>query len=255
MGEYKTLFRIRMRFYWPGMRKDIKLWVKMCGQCLAYDTWRNRKSEMYFSWPITTPFYIMHVDLWSPGKLVDDDGKTLQLMNCMCDLTQFVISIIVDDARSEILAKLFMEQVVLSFGMVAVVVVDADGKFLSLFEKMCSALGFIFWPLARGNHKGNSVEKYHRFLNNPKRSSAQIQEPTFHSLKIQKHHNTLGTAHPSMIPISPDLSQRLAVTSNFPWTSTYHQLLLSMILINQLYTPTCAMFPLIHNLLHPFYKC
>ena len=100
MGEYKTLFRIRMRFYWPGMRKDIKLWVKICGQCVAYNTWRNRKSEMYFSWPITTPFYIMHVDLWCPGKLVDDDGKTLQLMNCMCDLTQFVISIIVDDARS-----------------------------------------------------------------------------------------------------------------------------------------------------------
>ena len=38
MGEYKTLFRIRIRFYWPVMRNDIKLWVKMCGQCLAYDT-------------------------------------------------------------------------------------------------------------------------------------------------------------------------------------------------------------------------
>ena len=86
-------------------------------------------------------------------------------MNCMCNLTQLVISIIVDDACSEILAKLFIEQVVLSFGMVAVVVVDADGKFLSLFENMCLALGFIFWPLVRDNHKGNSVGKYHRFLN------------------------------------------------------------------------------------------
>ena len=76
----------------------------------------------------------MHIDLWSPGKLVDDVGKTLQLMNCMCDLTQFVISIIADDTCSDILSKLFMEQVVLSIGMVAVVVVDADSKFLSLFE-------------------------------------------------------------------------------------------------------------------------
>ena len=90
---------------------------------------------MYFSWPVTTPFYIMHVNLWSPGKFIDDDGNTLQLMNCMCALTQFVISIIVDDARSDTLAKLFIEQVVLSFGMVAVVVVNADSKFLGLFEK------------------------------------------------------------------------------------------------------------------------
>ena len=111
------------------MRQDIKLWIKMCAHCVAYNIWRNRKSELYFSWPVTTPFYIMHCDLWMPGKLVDESGKTLQLLNCMCDLTQFVISILVDDACSENLGKLFMEQVVLSFGMVAVVVVDADSKF------------------------------------------------------------------------------------------------------------------------------
>ena len=49
MGEYKTLFRIRTRFYWPGMRKDIKLWIKMCAHCISYDIWWNRKSELYFS--------------------------------------------------------------------------------------------------------------------------------------------------------------------------------------------------------------
>ena len=165
MGEYKTLFRIRMRFWWPSMRKDIKLWVKSCAACIAYNVWRNRKSELYFSWPITSPFYIMHVDLWMPGKLTTENGETLQLMNCMCDLTQFVISILVHEAISEILAKLFMEQVVLSFGMVAVVVVDADSKFLDLFKAMCVALDIVFWPLSRGNHKGLSVERYHRFLN------------------------------------------------------------------------------------------
>ena len=37
MGEYKTLFRIRTRFY------------KMCAHCISHDIWRNRKSELYFS--------------------------------------------------------------------------------------------------------------------------------------------------------------------------------------------------------------
>ena len=62
-------------------------------------------------------------------------------MNAMCDLPQFVIYIIVLDAHSEPLGKLFIEQVVFSFGMVAAVVVDADNKCLSFFEEMYNALG------------------------------------------------------------------------------------------------------------------
>ena len=32
----------------------------------------------------------------------------------------------------------------------------------------------MFWPFARGNHKGNSVEKYHRFLDKHKLLLAKI---------------------------------------------------------------------------------
>ena len=58
-----------------------------------------------------------------------------------------------------------MEQVILTFGMVTVVSVDADSRFRSTFEAMCKLLKLTFWPLSRRNHKGNSVERYHRFLN------------------------------------------------------------------------------------------
>ena len=65
-------------------------------------------------------------------------------MNRMCDLTKFVISIIVTNASSEILAKLFMEQVVLYFGMVTVIVVDNDRKLLGIFMAMCNTLDIRF---------------------------------------------------------------------------------------------------------------
>ena len=76
----------------------------------------------------------------------------------MCDVIQFVISILVDDVSSENLGKRFMKQIILSSGMVVVVVVDADSKFLHFFQDMCQRIDFIFWPLARGNHKGNIIE-------------------------------------------------------------------------------------------------
>ena len=166
MGEYKTLFRMRLRFFWPGLRTDVKNWVKGCAHCNSYNIWKTRKSELYFSWPVTSPFYIMHVDSWAPGKMLNErTGKTMMLMNAMCDLTQFVVSSATENPTAESLAQTFMEDVVLTFGMVAVVVVDADSKFLREFEEMCKALKMVFWPLARGNHKAMRVECYHRFLN------------------------------------------------------------------------------------------
>ena len=165
MGEYKTLYRLRLRFFWPKLREDVKEWVKTCGHCVAYNIWRNRRQELHFSWPVTIPFYIMHLDIWSPGHVMLHHKDGGHVLNCMCDLTQFIVSCLLTDTKADALSRIFMEQVVLNFGMVAIVVVDADSRFRSTFEAMCKTLKLTFWPLSRGNHKGNSVERYHRFLN------------------------------------------------------------------------------------------
>ena len=46
-------------------------------------------------------------------KLINEVTETLQIMNCMCNLTKFIVSILVKDAVSKTLANLFMEHVVL----------------------------------------------------------------------------------------------------------------------------------------------
>ena len=45
------------------------------------------------------------------------------------------------------------------------VVVDANSQFRGALEAMCKLLKIKLWNLAHENHKLNSVEKYHRFLN------------------------------------------------------------------------------------------
>ena len=165
MGEYKTLYRLRSRFFWPGMRQNIKDWVKGCAHCVAQHAWRTRRSELYFSWPVTVPFWIMHVDLWSPGHTQDHSGQKGYLLNAMCDLTQFVVSIPVTDITAASLAQIYMEQVILTFGISAVVVVDDGSTFKGAFRAMCESLKLTFWTLSKNNHQGLSVERYHRFLN------------------------------------------------------------------------------------------
>jgi len=122
-----------------------------------------------------------YVDLWQSGIQMTSRDETYYVLNCMCDLTQFVISTIVTDSISSSLAKVFMEQVVLSYRMVAVIIVDVDSKFHGSFSTMCNLLNITFWPLACYNHKGLSIERYHH-LSEHKPSGTMIAEHTKNSL-------------------------------------------------------------------------
>ena len=78
----------------------------------------------------------MYLDIWSPGNLLNEHEDGGHILNCMRDLTQFIVSCILIDTRSEALSKIFTEQVILTFGMVVMVAVDADSRFRSTFEAM-----------------------------------------------------------------------------------------------------------------------
>ena len=145
MGEYKKLYHITSRFYFPKIRDDIKTWVQSCAHCTTYNVWRNRKSELYFFWPITTPFWIMHIDLWCPGHILDSTEKKGQLMNVIFNLTQFVLSTPKCNITPENLAKLSMEEVFLNFGTCAVIVIDNVRTFKGTFQKMYRSLKITYW--------------------------------------------------------------------------------------------------------------
>ena len=76
-----------------------------------------------FSWPISSPFAILHVDLWSPGYMTDQHGY-IALMNTMCDMIQFVVVVPVLDETSATLASYFMQHVFLKFGICHLIVID-----------------------------------------------------------------------------------------------------------------------------------
>lgn len=95
MGEYKTSFHL------ASLCNDIKSMLNSCAHCQAYNSWRSCCLEVHFSWPVTTPFYIMHCYLWSPGHLSSSSSKGIHLLNCMCDLSTFIVSSVTNDTRAE----------------------------------------------------------------------------------------------------------------------------------------------------------
>ena len=99
-----------------------------------------------------------------PGHFTDRNGNVV-LMNVMCGMTQFVIAILVPNERGATLTEHFMQHVLLKFGIYHLVILDDGNPFKSIFTAMCKYLNIDYDILAKRNHKGPLVEKFHRFIN------------------------------------------------------------------------------------------
>ena len=53
---------------------------------------------------MTIPFYNIHLDIWSPGNVLNEHEDGGKILNCMCDLKQFIVSCILINTRAEALS-------------------------------------------------------------------------------------------------------------------------------------------------------
>ena len=101
--------------------------------------WIRQGQELMLSWCVSSPFAILHVDLWMPGNYTDRNGY-MALMNVMRDMSRFIVIVPVPDEFSAILASYFMQHVLLKFSLCHLVVLDDSTSYKGVFIVMCEAL-------------------------------------------------------------------------------------------------------------------
>ena len=99
-----------------------------------------------------------------PVKYTDSNGN-MALMNVMCDMSQFVVVVIVTNESSATLAENFFQHALMKFGVCHLVVIDDGTLFKGASVTMCTALDINCDILVKRNHKELTVEHFHRFLN------------------------------------------------------------------------------------------
>ena len=75
IDDYKILYRIRFRLFWPRMRSNIKEWIQKYPHCILTYRWIRCCQGLMFSWPVSSPFAILQIDLWSPGHQTDRNSN------------------------------------------------------------------------------------------------------------------------------------------------------------------------------------
>uniref|UniRef100_T1IRW2 Integrase zinc-binding domain-containing protein n=1 Tax=Strigamia maritima TaxID=126957 RepID=T1IRW2_STRMM len=68
-GRSKTLDRAKLLYYWPGMDRDTRIYVKACRHCQQYKPSQHKKcAGPYTSHNMTTPWEVMCIDLMGQSQ-------------------------------------------------------------------------------------------------------------------------------------------------------------------------------------------
>ena len=138
----------------------IIIWAKSCASCIPAAARNKESSGLIHSWPITTPFAIISVNVWQPGSVVNADGM-VDILNSMCDMTQFIVMASIQNLEASHIVGVFMENVLLKFGLCVMVVVDEGKAFCSIFKDMCRLLNIRCQTVSKRNYKAVGVERFH----------------------------------------------------------------------------------------------
>ena len=139
LGINKTILVLCLRFLWTNTQKTIIAWVRACADCMPMNNMTRILQHVVRSWPLLTPCTVISMDIWSPGDTVSPTGAK-HMLKCMCNMSTFVVGVAVKHVSSSELSRVFMEKVLLKFGLCLVVLVNAGTAFMHIFVAIMKVL-------------------------------------------------------------------------------------------------------------------
>ena len=122
LGFAKTFDKIKSRYFWFGMQKDVEKYVRRCPDCQTRKGPINQKPQGLLQ-PISVQnkFEIVGIDILGPIKSTKNGNRNII---CATDyLTRWVETRAIPDAKAPTVAKFILEQIICRHG--------APTKFLS----------------------------------------------------------------------------------------------------------------------------
>lgn len=193
----RTLNRIRQFYSWPGMRKDIELFISNCQICKQTKVTKNTKMPIEITSTASRPFETVFIDTVGPIYPATESGN-LYIFTCECDLTKMALAVPIPDVTSATVAKAFVESVMLPHRIPEKVLMDNGTCFTAeLFKSVTKLMGPKHKHIAPYNPKANLVERLHRSLNQYLRAFAADDKQNWDRCLPFALHSYNNTPHSS----------------------------------------------------------
>lgn len=165
MGIFKTYRRLALRYYWPGMYKDVVKFVSTCDKCLAYKAQNHQHlGEMGRPKQCSRPFQMISIDLMGPLPTTKKQNNYILVITCC--FSKFCSIFPIKKATAVIITKILEESVFLVHGIPQTVLMDNGTQFTgkltdALFQKY-RIPNIYFTP--KYTPQVNLVERYNRTI-------------------------------------------------------------------------------------------
>ena len=135
-GVHKTFQKLKQRYWWSGMFKDVEHWCKSCVDCAMKKSPRNTKRAPLLPLPVEGAFDRVAVDVLGPFKPSNRQNRYIVVFSDY--LTRWCEAFPVPSVEANVIARLLVDEIIARHGAPRVLLSDRGTNFLSkLVAEVC----------------------------------------------------------------------------------------------------------------------
>lgn len=164
-GVSKTYQRIKQKFKWVGMKRDVNIYVKKCVKCQKNKSGRAVRMPLHLTTVSDKPFDKVYIDIVGPLPISLNGNK--YILSMVDDLTRFVDFTPMPDQCADTVARCLYEEILCRYSIPKSIVTDNGANFIgNVFKAVCKLLGVNKLRTTAYHPQSNLVERQHSSLGN-----------------------------------------------------------------------------------------
>ena len=165
-GLKKTYRRIKAKYSWKGLKKDVQNYIKTCLKCQLNKNKRKTKIPLKITSYSENVFQRLYIDI--VGPIIATENSNCYILTMMDELTRYLVAVPLKKIDAITVADALVNNFILVYGAPKEILSDQGSQFMSqVFKNVCKLFKIkkincsAYHPASNG-----ALERVHRTINN-----------------------------------------------------------------------------------------